>query len=159
MVDFTHPESVMANLEFLIGAGIHTVVGTTGFDAQRLDQVRTWLAASPGIGSVIAPNFGVGRGPDDALRRAAAPHFESVEVVELHHPRKADAPSGTAARTAQLMAAARAAAGSPDMPDATTTALDGARGAESSTASTSTRSGSRGWSPTRRSCSADPGRP
>ena len=129
VVDFTHPESVMASLEFLIGAGIHTVVGTTGFDAERLDQVRAWLAESPGVGSVIAPNFGVAAVLMMRFAAAAAPHFESVEVVELHHPRKADAPSGTAARTAQLMAAARTAAGSPDMPDATTTALEGARGA------------------------------
>lgn len=129
-VDFTHPESVMGNLEYLIGAGIHPVVGTTGFDEQRLDQVRAWLAAAPGVGAVIAPNFGIAAVLMMRFAAAAAPHFESVEIVELHHPRKADAPSGTATRTAQLVAAARREAGSPDMPDATTSALAGARGAE-----------------------------
>jgi len=128
-VDFTHPESVMGNLEFLIGAGIHPVVGTTGFDAARLDQVRTWLQDSPATGAVIAPNFGIAAVLMMRFAAAAAPHFESVEIVELHHPRKADAPSGTATRTAQLVAAARAEAGSPDMPDATTSEIDGARGA------------------------------
>ena len=128
-VDFTHPESVMGNLEHLIGAGIHTVVGTTGFDEARLDQVRGWLAGKPGLGSVITPNFGIGAVLLMRFAEAAARHFESVEIVELHHPRKADAPSGTATRTAQLIAAARAEADCPDMPDATTSALDGARGA------------------------------
>jgi 4-hydroxy-tetrahydrodipicolinate reductase len=129
-VDFTHPESVMGNLEFLIGAGINPVVGTTGFDDAKLDQVRAWLSARPKVGAVIAPNFGIAAVLMMRFAAAAAPHFESVEIVELHHPRKADAPSGTAARTARLVAAARQAAGSPDMPDATTSALEGARGAE-----------------------------
>jgi 4-hydroxy-tetrahydrodipicolinate reductase len=130
VVDFTHPESVMGNLEFLIGHGMHPVVGTTGFDADRLATVRGWLSAAPGIGAVIAPNFGIAAVLMMRFAAAAAPHFESVEIVEMHHPRKADAPSGTAVRTAQLVAAARAEAGSPDMPDATTSALPGARGAE-----------------------------
>jgi 4-hydroxy-tetrahydrodipicolinate reductase len=129
VVDFTHPESVMANLEHVISHRMHAVVGTTGFDAARLDAVRASLAAQPGVGAVIAPNFGIAAVLMMRFAAAAAPHFESVEIVELHHPRKADAPSGTAARTAQLVAAARAEAGSPDMPDATTSALEGARGA------------------------------
>jgi 4-hydroxy-tetrahydrodipicolinate reductase len=129
VVDFTHPEAVMANLEFLVSHGIHAVVGTTGFDADRLASLRAWLAENPGVGVVVAPNFGIAAVLMMRFAAAAAPHFESVEIVELHHPRKADAPSGTATRTAQLVAAARAQAGSPDMPDATTAALDGARGA------------------------------
>jgi len=128
-VDFTVPDSVMANMEFLIGAGIAPVVGTTGFDAGRLDQVRAWLAAAPGVGAVIAPNFGIAAVLMMRFAAAAAPHFESVEIVELHHPRKADAPSGTAVRTAELIGQARADAGSPDMPDATLSTLAGARGA------------------------------
>lgn len=128
-VDFTVPDSVMANLEFLIGAGISPVVGTTGFDAARLDQVRAWLAAAPGVGAVIAPNFGIAAVLMMRFAAAAAPHFESVEIVELHHPRKADAPSGTAVRTAELIGQARADADSPDMPDATLSTLAGARGA------------------------------
>jgi 4-hydroxy-tetrahydrodipicolinate reductase len=129
VVDFTHPESVMGNLEFAIGHAIHPVVGTTGFDDQRLDTVRGWLSAAPGVGAVIAPNFAIAAVLMMRFAATAAPHFESVEIVELHHPRKADSPSGTAARTAQLVAAAREAAGSPDMPDATTSELAGARGA------------------------------
>ena len=128
-VDFTVPDSVMANMEFLIGAGIAPVVGTTGFDAGRLDQVRAWLAAAPGVGAVIAPNFGIAAVLMMRFAAAAAPHFESAEIVEMHHPRKADAPSGTAVRTAELIGQARADAGSPDMPDATLSTLAGARGA------------------------------
>jgi len=130
VVDFTHPDVVMANLEYCIGRGLHAVVGTTGFDEARLAQLRGWLQEAPGVGVLIAPNFSVGALLMMRFAAEAAPHFESVEVVELHHPDKADAPSGTAARTAALIADARRAAGSPPIPDATTTALDGARGAD-----------------------------
>ena len=129
VVDFTHPDVVMANLEFCIANGLHTVVGTTGFDAARLDTVRGWLAANPAVGCVIAPNYGIGAVLMMQFAAKAAPFFESVEVVEYHHPNKADAPSGTARRTAELIAAARAAAGSAPQPDATSQALAGARGA------------------------------
>jgi len=128
-VDFTHPDAVMDNLEYLIARGIHVVVGTTGFDDQRLAQVRQWLAASPQTGVVIAPNFGLGAVLMMSFAAKAARFFESVEIIELHHPNKADAPSGTARRTAELIAQARRDAGMPAMPDATTSALDGARGA------------------------------
>jgi 4-hydroxy-tetrahydrodipicolinate reductase len=129
-VDFTHPDAVMGNLEQCIAHGLHAVVGTTGFTAERLDQVREWLAAKPGVGVLIAPNFGIAAVLMMRFAAIAAPYFESVEIVELHHPRKADAPSGTATRTAQLIAEARAKAGVPVSPDATSTGLDGARGAE-----------------------------
>lgn len=128
-VDFTTPEVVMGNLAHCIGAGIHTVVGTTGFTAERLDEVRAMLAADPGVGCVIAPNFGIGAVLMMRFAAIAAPWFESVEIVELHHPDKADAPSGTATRTAELISEARRAEGVPDSPDATTTGLPGARGA------------------------------
>lgn len=130
VVDFTHPDAVMGNLEFLISHGIHAVVGTTGFDQARLEQLQAWLAGAPGVGVVVAPNFGVAAVLMMRFAAMAAPYFESVEIVELHHPRKADAPSGTATRTAQLVAAARAAANCEPMPDATTSALPGARGAD-----------------------------
>ena len=130
VVEFTHPGAVMANLEFAIGHGLHTVVGTTGFDSDRLDAVRSWLAASPGTGSVIAPNFGIGAVLMMRFAAQAARFFTSAEVVEYHHPGKADAPSGTARRTAELMAAARREAGLGPMPDATVTGLEGARGAD-----------------------------
>ena len=130
VVDFTHPDSVMDNLEFCLDHGIHAVVGTTGFDEERLDLIRTWLSNTPRTGVLIAPNFSVGAILMMRFAAAAAPFYESVEVVELHHPDKADAPSGTARRTAELIAAARREAALGPVPDATTTSLDGARGAE-----------------------------
>ncbi len=130
VVDFTHPDAVMANLEYCVTHGIHAVVGTTGFDEERLDRVRRWVDAAPGVGVVVAPNFSVGAVLMMRFAAQAAPFFESVEILELHHPDKADAPSGTARRTAELVAAARQEAGAAAMPDATTTQLSGARGAE-----------------------------
>lgn len=128
VVDFTHPDVVMDNLEFLIGNGIHAVVGTTGFTDDRLALVRGWLAAAPGVAVLIAPNFAIGAVLSMQFAKQAARFFESVEVIELHHPHKADAPSGTAARTAALIAEARK--GMPPNPDATSTGLQGARGAD-----------------------------
>jgi len=128
VIDFTHPDVVMANLEFLIDNGIHAVVGTTGFNDERLQQVRSWLAAKAGVSVLIAPNFAIGAVLSMHFAKQAAPFFESVEVIELHHPQKADAPSGTAARTAALIAEARK--GLPPNPDATSTSLPGARGAD-----------------------------
>ncbi|MFE0692005.1 4-hydroxy-tetrahydrodipicolinate reductase [Streptomyces xiamenensis] len=129
-IDLTHPDAVMDNLEFCVRHGIHGVVGTTGFTEERLGLLRTWLAGSPGTGVLIAPNFGIGAVLTMHFAQQAARFFESVEVVELHHPHKADAPSGTAVRTAQLIARARADAKLPAQPDATSTALEGARGAD-----------------------------
>jgi 4-hydroxy-tetrahydrodipicolinate reductase len=129
VVDFTTPDSVMANLEFLIDNGINVVVGTTGFDDSKLATVKGWLAANPSVGVLIAPNFAIGAVLMMEFAAKAARYFESAEVIELHHPAKVDAPSGTAARTAELMGAARKEAGLGTMPDATTTSLDGARGA------------------------------
>lgn len=130
VVDFTHPDVVMPNLQWLVEQGIHAVVGTTGFDAERLDQVRGWLAQNPEVGVLIAPNFAIGAVLSMRFAEQAARWFESVEVIELHHPNKADAPSGTAYRTAGLIAAAREKAGVGRSPDATSTELEGARGAD-----------------------------
>ncbi len=130
VVDFTHPSAVMDNLEFAIGNGIHAVVGTTGFDDERLVTVRGWLDARPEVGVLIAPNFAIGAVLSMRFAAAAARFYDSVEVIELHHPHKADAPSGTAYRTARMIAESRAEAGCAPMPDATSTALDGARGAD-----------------------------
>ncbi len=128
VIDFTHPDVVMDNLKFLIDSGIHAVVGTTGFTDERLDQVRSWLSGKPGSAVLIAPNFAIGAVLSMYFAQKAAPYFESVEVIELHHPQKADAPSGTATRTAKLIAQARK--GLPPNPDATSTGLEGARGAD-----------------------------
>lgn len=130
IVDFTHPDSVMKNLEFAINNGISVVVGTTGFDENRLQQVQSWLSSNPKVGAVIAPNFGLGAVLMMQFAAKAARYFESVEIVELHHPEKADAPSGTASRTAELITDARKAAQRPAMPDKTSTSLPGARGAK-----------------------------
>ncbi|MFC5753486.1 4-hydroxy-tetrahydrodipicolinate reductase [Actinomadura rugatobispora] len=130
VVDFTHPGVVMDNLRWCVEHGLHAVVGTSGFDPARLDAVRGWQAGAAGGNVLIAPNFGIGAVLMMHFAEKAAPFFESVEVVELHHPQKVDAPSGTAYRTAELIAAARAEAGVPRSPDATTTELDGARGTD-----------------------------
>ena len=128
VIDFTHPDVVMENLKFLIDNGIHAVVGTTGFTDDRLAQVRDWLAERPAAGVLIAPNFAIGAVLSMYFAQKAAPYFESAEVIELHHPQKADAPSGTATRTARMIAEARK--GLPPNPDATSTGLPGARGAD-----------------------------
>ncbi len=130
VVDFTHPDAVMGNLTWCIEHGIDSVVGTTGFDAARLGRLRELLADAPDTGVLIAPNFSIGAVLMMKFAQLAAPHYESVEIVELHHPDKADAPSGTARRTAELVAAARAEAGREAVPDATSTGLPGARGAD-----------------------------
>ena len=128
VVDFTNPENVMKNLEFLINNDINVVVGTTGFDAGRLAQIEGWLASHPKVGVFIAPNFAIGAVLMMEFSKQAAPYFESVEIIELHHPNKVDAPSGTAARTAELINKART--NSSKQPDATNTGLEGARGAK-----------------------------
>lgn len=129
VVDFTTPDSVMANLEFLISNGINSVVGTTGFDADRISMLEKLIAANPKVGVLIAPNFAIGAVLMMEFATKAAKYFESAEIIELHHPNKVDAPSGTASRTAELMSKARKEAGMSAMPDATSTSLDGARGA------------------------------
>jgi len=129
IVDFTTPEVVMATLEHCIKQGVHCVVGTTGFDDARLDQLRTWLTAAPDVNVLVAPNFGIGAVLMMQFAQLAAPYFESVEIIELHHPDKIDAPSGTARRTAELIAQARLERGVGASPDATTQEIAGARGA------------------------------
>lgn len=129
VVDFTHPTAVGDNLRFCVGAGIHTVVGTSGVGADLLDDVRSRLGTAPTTGVLVVPNFGIGAVLLMRFAAQAARFFDSVEVIEMHHPRKADAPSGTATRTAQMIAEARADAGLGPGPDATTQDPDGARGA------------------------------
>ena len=127
VVDFTTPDAVMDNLAWCIDASLHVVVGTTGFDDRRLEQVRGWLAAAPSVGVLIAPNFGIGAVLMMRVAAIAAPYFDSVEIVELHHAGKVDAPSGTARRTAELVSQARHGRRSPDV---TSQEISGARGAD-----------------------------
>ena len=128
-VDFTNPEAVMGNLDWCIQHGIHAVVGTTGFTEERLDQVRSWLSSHPGVGVIIAPNFSIGAALMMSFAARAAEFFDSAEIIELHHAGKMDAPSGTAVATARDIARAREQVGRPPMPDTTSSALAGARGA------------------------------
>jgi 4-hydroxy-tetrahydrodipicolinate reductase len=124
------PSVVMDNLQWCVQAGLSVVVGTTGFDEPRLQRVREWLQQAPDVSVLIAPNFGIGAVLMMRFASLAARWFDSVEIVEYHHPHKADAPSGTSRRTAELIAQARTAAGLEVAgPDATSIALEGARGA------------------------------
>jgi 4-hydroxy-tetrahydrodipicolinate reductase len=129
VVDFTHPDAVLDNLRFCVENDIRVVVGTSGFTPEKLDAVREWLSAKPSLGVLIAPNFALGAVLTMKFAQLAARYYPSAEIIELHHAGKADAPSGTAAHTATLIAASRAEAGLGKAPDATTSALDGARGA------------------------------
>ncbi|MCB5274397.1 4-hydroxy-tetrahydrodipicolinate reductase [Arthrobacter sp. SO5] len=130
VVDLTVPESTEANVRFAVEHGMHAVVGTTGWDADRVERLEALLETKPGVGVLVAPNFALGSVLASAFAARASKYFESVEIVELHHPDKVDAPSGTAVRTAQLIAAERAAAGVAPSPDATTSERPGARGCE-----------------------------
>ena len=130
VVDFTHPDAVMDNLERLIGNGIHAVVGTSGFDETKLTRVRKMQSTTPGAKVLVAPNFGIAAVLMMHFAEKAAPYFDSTEIIELHHPGKADAPSGTAYRTAELVARERERSGAEAMPDATTSEVSGARGAD-----------------------------
>ncbi|BCW44374.1 4-hydroxy-tetrahydrodipicolinate reductase [Arthrobacter sp. StoSoilB5] len=130
VVDLTVPDTTETNVRFAVEHGIHAVVGTTGWDAQRLESLRALLEQNPETGVLIAPNFALGSVLASAFAAKASQYFESVEIIELHHPNKVDAPSGTAVRTAQLIAEARQEAGVPASPDATQTSLDGARGCD-----------------------------
>jgi 4-hydroxy-tetrahydrodipicolinate reductase len=129
-VVFSVPDAAPQQVLACVRHGVHAVVGTSGWTAASLDTVRAALTAAPGVGVLVAPNFALGAVLLVKFAALAAPHYESVEIIELHHPDKVDAPSGTARHTAELVAAARREAGCGPVPDATTTALDGARGAE-----------------------------
>ena len=130
IVDFTHPDAVMKNLEFAINNGIHVVVGTTGFDDKKLSELKNLLSKNSKVGALIAPNFGLGAVLMMQFSQKAAQYFESVEIIELHHANKVDAPSGTAIRTAELITDARKQSKKGAMPDASKTIIPGARGAK-----------------------------
>jgi len=129
VVEFSVPGASASNVAHCIGRGTHIVVGTTGWTEDNLAAVRSQLTGKPELGVLIAPNFAIGAILMMSFAQQAAKYYESVEIVELHHPDKVDAPSGTAARTASLIARARQHAGLGDAPDATTSDPDGARGA------------------------------
>jgi 4-hydroxy-tetrahydrodipicolinate reductase len=130
VVDFTSPDAVLDNVRWCLDAGINVVVGTSGFTPAKYDQVRAWLSDKPELGVIVVPNFAIGAVLMMEFAALAARHFPSVEIIELHHPNKIDAPSGTAQRTAELIAAARVEAGLGPVPDATKEELAGARGTQ-----------------------------
>lgn len=127
-IDFTHPGVVMDHVVWCVEHGTHIVVGTSGFTQERLEAITDRLGHDAAVGVVVVPNFSIGAVLMMRFAAQAARHLESVEIVELHHPTKLDAPSGTSIRTAQLIAAARAKADSPPIPDATRDNELGARG-------------------------------
>ena len=129
VVEFSVPSASADNVAHCVDRGVHVVVGTTGWSDDRLAALSARLEAHPGVGVLVAPNFAIGAVLMMAFVSKAAQFYESAEVIELHHPDKVDAPSGTAARTAELIGRARAQAGLGDVPDATTADPDGARGA------------------------------
>jgi 4-hydroxy-tetrahydrodipicolinate reductase len=128
-VEFTRPDAAPRNIQWCLEHGLHVVTGTSGFTPERLDTVRGWLAGKPGLGVAVVPNFALGAVLMMRFAASAARYFDSVEIVELHHPNKADAPSGTARLTAERVAAARKEAGLGPLPDATVDEVAGARGA------------------------------
>ncbi|WP_272878656.1 4-hydroxy-tetrahydrodipicolinate reductase [Rothia nasimurium] len=130
MIDLTVPAATEANVHFAVENGIHAVVGTTGWTEERLAALEAKLAERPEVGVLIAPNFAIGSLLATEFAARAAKFFESVEVIEMHHPNKVDAPSGTAVHTAKKIGEARAAAGVPESPDATETDEGGSRGAK-----------------------------
>lgn len=129
VVHFTSPDVVMDNLHWCIEHKIHSVVGTSGFDDDRVNTVRGWVADTSGVAVLVVPNFSIGAVLMMRFSAIAAPFFESAEIIELHHPEKVDAPSGTATRTAEIISTAREDAGIGPVPDATSSDPGGARGA------------------------------
>lgn len=125
-VEFTGPATVGENLLWLLEHGVHAVVGATGLSDEQIDRART-AAAANGVNAVIAPNFAIGAVLMMRFAAEAARHLPHVEVMELHHDRKVDAPSGTALRTAELIAEARGSSLSTVGGDE---AFPGARGIE-----------------------------
>jgi 4-hydroxy-tetrahydrodipicolinate reductase len=129
VVDFTNPDAAVVHIPWLIENGLHVVVGTTGFTPEQMATFEKVSAAHPQVGILFAPNFSIGAILTMRFAAEAAKFFESAEIIELHHPNKIDAPSGTSIHTAEGIAKSRAEVGKGDMPDATKTGIEGARGA------------------------------
>ncbi|WP_026460949.1 4-hydroxy-tetrahydrodipicolinate reductase [Schaalia suimastitidis] len=127
-VDFTVPAVTESNVHALLDAGVNVVVGTTGWTDEAIARVRAH-ANEVGCNVLIAPNFALSAVLAMQFAAKAAPYFESVEIIEMHHPAKVDAPSGTAVHTAKAIASARAQAGVAVPPDATELDPQGSRGA------------------------------
>lgn len=107
MIDVSRPDASPDIVDTALARGQQVIVGTSGWSAELLDALATKLAKTPERGVIVVPNFSLGSVLGTALARIAAPYFDAVEIVEAHHPGKVDSPSGTAVRTAEVMAAAR----------------------------------------------------
>ena len=107
LVDVTRPDVSPAIVERALDHGQKVIIGTSGWSAERLEELGARVDGTPGAGVIVVPNFSLGSVIGTVLARIAAPYFDAVEVVEAHHPGKIDSPSGTAVRTAELMAEAR----------------------------------------------------
>jgi 4-hydroxy-tetrahydrodipicolinate reductase len=128
VVDFSIPESVVASSEWCAANAVGLVIGTTGFNAEQRDAIAS---ASKRTGVIMASNFSLGAVLAERFAALAAPYFERVEIIELHHDKKIDAPSGTSLATARVVGEARAKAGLAPMVDPTQRhTIDGARGAD-----------------------------
>ncbi|GAB3949601.1 4-hydroxy-tetrahydrodipicolinate reductase [Kribbella albertanoniae] len=125
---FSPPDVAHEQVQWCIKQGLHVVVGTSGFDEQSVEQIRAALVDHAEVGVFVVPNFSVSAVLMAKFAAQAAPYFESVEIIEMHHPGKVDAPSGTAQHTAELIGRARAAAGTAQSPDATYLDPHGVRG-------------------------------
>lgn len=111
VLDFTLPQSSQLVVDRAVALGIPTVVGTSGWSASRIASLQRAVAATPGLGVLIMPNFSVGSVLASSFAAQAARFFDSIEIIEAHHAAKVDSPSGTAVRTAELIGDARAALG------------------------------------------------
>ncbi|MBT0770010.1 4-hydroxy-tetrahydrodipicolinate reductase [Kineosporia sp. J2-2] len=127
---FTPPDVAHDHVQWCIKQGIHVVVGTSGFDEASVERIRAALVDHSDVNVFVVPNFSVGAVLMTKFATQAAPFFESVEIIEFHHPGKVDAPSGTALRTAEVVARARNEAGCAPSPDATVLDPYGARGGQ-----------------------------
>lgn len=127
MVDFTVPEAVMGNIALALANGVVPIVGTTGLSPQDVDQVRG-LCREHGVGALIAPNFALGAVLMMRFAQEAARYLPDAEIIEMHHERKLDAPSGTAAKTAEMIAKGRAGVSPAALPPEAFEKIPGARG-------------------------------
>ena len=125
VVDFTDPHSVFSNAKLILEAGVRPVIGTTGLSEVQINELKE-LSKQKGVSGLIAPNFTIGAVLMMMFARTAAKYFDNAEIIEFHHNQKKDAPSGTAVKTAQMMAEAKKQFGQDNVPE--TEFIKGSRG-------------------------------
>ena len=127
VIDFTHPNVAMANARIILGSKVHAIIGTTGLSDKDLNEIKK-LCSSNKVNCIVAPNFAIGAVLMMMFSKTAAKYMPNVEIIEMHHDKKADAPSGTALKTAELILQSEAAKGLVKGKAAETETLDGVRG-------------------------------